>query len=97
MTVGDVHKIPLMGSEHYFSKAVNVLSSRPKTDFWDDIEDSDKKEFMILYLSQNCTIRSHKNTSQKLTPEDVNSKFPILRGIDYICAGPTSRLIYMEV
>ena len=63
--------------------------------YWKDVEG--KGNWMILQMAKGNFIRNLGKNGEELKAEDVNGKFPILKGIDYKSNSPVDELIYMEV
>lgn len=88
-------QMPLTG-DHYFAKSVKFLNMMDGSDIYEQIEISENKKFMILYISDKCKVKGYRSTVS-LECKEVNGKYPILTGLEYRCAMRTSALIYMEV
>lgn len=75
----------------------NVSVFDGKTDeYWKDLEVKGKK-YMILGIGTYDKVRAAGDHNGDLSYEDVNNKFPIVDGIDYMSNSITSKLMYMEV
>lgn len=75
----------------------NVSVFDGKTDeYWKDLEVKGKK-YMILGIGTRDKVRAAGDHNGDLSYEDVNNKFPIVDGIDYMSNSTTSKLMYMEV
>ena len=75
----------------------NVSVFDGKTDeYWKDLEVKGKK-YMILGIGIRDKVRAAGNHNGDLSYDDVNNKFPIVDGIDYMSNSITSKLMYMEV
>lgn len=75
----------------------NVSVFDGKTDeYWKDLEVKGKK-YMILGIGTRDKVRAAGDHNGDLSYEDVNNKFPIVDGIDYMSNSITSKLMYMEV
>lgn len=75
----------------------NVSVFDGKTDeYWKDLEVKGKK-YMILGIGTRDKVRAAGEHNGDLSYEDVNNKFPIVDGIDYMSNSITSKLMYMEV
>lgn len=75
----------------------NVSVFDGKTDeYWQDLEVKGKK-YMILGIGIRDKVRAAGNHNGDLSYDDVNNKFPIVDGIDYMSNSITSKLMYMEV
>lgn len=75
----------------------NVSVFDGKTDeYWKDLEVKGKK-YMILGIGTRDKVRAAGDHNGDLSYEDVNNKFPIVDGIDYMSNLITSKLMYMEV
>lgn len=75
----------------------NVSVFDGKTDeYWKDLEVKGKK-YMILGIGTRDKVRAAGNHNGDLSYDDVNNKFPIVDGIDYMSNSITSKLMYMEV
>lgn len=72
------------------------IRSKDTKEYWDVIE-SKGKQFMIVGMREGNFVRSAGNDEQKLSAEDVNGKFPILDGIDYMSNNPDHEIGYLEV
>lgn len=86
-----------LDGDNYFTRAVKIVRDRSATEHWDDIEPTESKQYMILYMSPPCQIRSYGCRRDIMTGDQVTGKYPILHGIEYVCANKSSTLIYMEV
>lgn len=64
--------------------------------YWKDIEVKGKK-YMILGIGYSDKVRSAGEHNGDLSHDDVNYKFPILDGIDFMCGKYSTGLMYMEV
>lgn len=74
-----------------------VKTFRGKTDaYWKDIEPKEKR-FMIISMNGSNKLRSTGASGEELTANDINGKFPITNGIDYMSNSETETLVYMEV
>lgn len=75
----------------------NVSVFDGKTDeYWKDLEVKGKK-YMILGIGTRDKVRAAGDHNGDLSYDDVNNKFPIVDGIDYMSNSTTSKLMYMEV
>ena len=75
----------------------NVSVFDGKTDeYWKDLEVKGKK-YMIMGIGTYDKVRAAGDHNGDLSYEDVNNKFPIVDGIDYMSNSITSKLMYMEV
>lgn len=75
----------------------NVSVFDGKTDeYWKDLEVKCKK-YMILGIGTRDKVRAAGDHNGDLSYDDVNNKFPIVDGIDYMSNSTTSKLMYMEV
>lgn len=75
----------------------NVSVFDGKTDeYWKDLEVKGKK-YMILGIGTRDKVRAVGDHNGDLSYDDVNNKFPIVDGIDYMSNSTTSKLMYMEV
>lgn len=75
----------------------NVSVFDGKTDeYWKNLEVKGKK-YMILGIGTRDKVRAAGDHNGDLSYDDVNNKFPIVDGIDYMSNSTTSKLMYMEV
>ncbi|MEM3786807.1 MAG: hypothetical protein QXZ59_05425 [Nitrososphaeria archaeon] len=64
--------------------------------YWFDLENKGK-EFMIIHIDSGSFVRNFGKISEQLGSDEVNNKFPILDGINYMSNDENCKLIYMEV
>ena len=89
--VGDFYIL----EEDIIPPAVKVFSG--KTDsYWKDIEPKGKM-FMIISMEFGNKLRNAGVGGEELTADDINGKFPITNGIDYMSNSESDKLFYMEV
>lgn len=68
-----------------------------KTDsYWKDIEPRGKT-FMIISMKEGNKLRNAGVTGEEMTAKDINEKFIVTDGIDYMSNSDSDDLIYMEV
>ena len=89
--VGDFYIL----EEDIILPAVKVFSG--KTDsYWKDIEPKGKM-FMIISMESGNKLRNAGVGGEELKAVDINGKFPITNGIDYMSNSESHKLFYMEV
>jgi hypothetical protein len=64
--------------------------------YWKDIQPKGK-QFLVIKMESGNVVRNAGKNGEELKAEDVNSKFPILDGIDYKSNNAGHQLVYMEV
>lgn len=75
----------------------NLKEFSGKTDsYWKDIEPKGK-QYMILRIESGNYVREAGVSGGDKGTEDINNKFLIFDGIDYMSNSVTARLLYMEV
>lgn len=74
--------------------AVKVFSGETDS-YWKDIEPKGKM-FMIISMESGNKLRNAGVGGEELTADDINGKFPITNGIDYMSNSESDKLFYME-
>lgn len=83
-------------------KEQDIIDSHLKTfkgdtkQYWNVIE-SKGNQFMIVSMIEGNFVRNAGNDEEKLSAKDVNGKFPILDGIDYMSNYSHHEIGYLEV
>ncbi len=65
-------------------------------EYWNVIESKGNK-FMLIGMREGNFVRNAGKDGEKLSASDVNGKFPILDGIDYMSNNPEHEIGYLEV
>lgn len=64
--------------------------------YWKDLEPAEKK-IMVISITNGSYVRSLGNVGEQLSSSDVNGKFVILNGLNYMSNNSFHKLKYMEV
>jgi hypothetical protein len=64
--------------------------------YWKDLEPAEKK-IMVISIANGSYVRSLGNVGEQLSSSDVNGKFVILNGLNYMSNNSFHKLKYMEV
>ncbi|MCL1993295.1 MAG: hypothetical protein FWG66_10160 [Spirochaetes bacterium] len=95
LTYIPVSHIPQSKSPAPPKNHVKIFAGETET-YWKALQPKGTR-FMIIKMESGNFVRNAGETGQQLRAEDVNRKFPILDGIDYMSNNEKHQLFYMEV